>query len=243
VDLDQDGLDDRWELQVAQDYLPYVSLSTTEDCGPPDGFAVRVSPHPQDASRPPRYLEIRYDHLYQVDCGTAGHNGDDENFSITVDTTLPAPAGIMVIAAISHRNTACEHDSWCVQQSWSASPCSGYATCDKPSMGSGRDGYPVVYVSKDKHGDYATMNGCIFGCDFGSCELNPMPDLPPMVNVGEPSHPLVNNLTTQGFINFDAGWSDQTLFDYDPWGGQQFGGAGTVSADLTDSALDTPICQ
>jgi len=238
VDEDQDGLDDAWETQVASDYLPFVSLSTSEDCGTPSGFAVRVFPHPQDPSRPPRYLEIRYDHLYQVDCGTAGHPGDDENFAITVDTTLPAPEGIMVIAAISHRNTACEHDSWCVQQSWSSSPCSGYATCDV-----GSNGFPVVYVSKDKHGDYATTNGCTFGCDFGSCELNPTPDRPLIVNVGEPGHPLVNDLTTQGFINAANGWTDTTLYDYDPWGSQTFGGAGTVSADLTDAALDTPICQ
>jgi hypothetical protein len=243
VDNDQDGLDDNEELQIAQDYLPFISLTSGESCGSPDGFAVRVYPHPSDTSSPPRYLAIRYDHLYQTDCGTNGHNGDDENIAITVDTTLPPPQGIMVIAAISHRNTPCEHDSWCVQQSWSASPCSGYATCDSSGPGTIRDSYPVVYVSQNKHGDYATMNGCTFGCDFGACELNTVPDLPPMVNVGEPGHPLINNLTTQAFINADAGWTDTTLYNIDPWGPTQFGGAGTISADMTDTALEPPLCQ
>jgi hypothetical protein len=242
-DLDQDGLDDAWETQIATEYLPYISLDPGEQCGTPDGFVVRVSPHPGDPSRPPRYLEIRYDHLYQTDCGTSGHIGDDENIAITVDTSLPAPQGIMMIKAIAHRNTACEHDSECVQRSWSQSPCNGYATCDPGPVGATRSGYPVVYVSQNKHGDYATMNGCTFGCDFGACTLATQPDLPAILNVGEPGHPLVSNLTTQGFVNADAGWTETQLYNYDPWGSATFGGAGTVSADLTDSALDTSICQ
>lgn len=164
-DLDQDGLDDAQETQLATDYLPYISLDPADACAKPDGFVVRVSPHPGDASRPPRYLEIRYDHLYQTDCGTAGHVGDDENIAITVDTTLPAPQGIMMIKAISHRNTPCEHTSKCVQQSWSQSPCNGYAACDVGPLGATRAGFPVVYRRADKAFSHGTMVSRVFRRD------------------------------------------------------------------------------
>ena len=49
VDNDQDGLDDALEQQLAEQYLPYVSLAPDDGC-PLDGFLVRVRPHPADAT-------------------------------------------------------------------------------------------------------------------------------------------------------------------------------------------------
>ncbi len=59
----------------------------------------------------------------------------------------------------------------------------------------------------------------------------------------EPCFPLVNDLTTQGFITAANGWTEQALFHYDPWGGQPFGGADVIASDLTDPAFATPPCQ
>ena len=55
-----------------------------------------------------------------------------------------------------------------------------------------------------------------------------------MVNAGEPGAHLVSNLTTQGFITAANGWTEEELFDFDPWAPGDFGSAGDVSDDLVD---------
>jgi hypothetical protein len=66
---------------------------------------------------------------------------------------------------------------------------------------------------------------------------------PPIVNAGEPGHPLVGDLTTQGFITAQNGWKNMELFHFDPWADKTFGGAGNISHDLVDPAYDTPACK
>ena len=61
-----------------------------------------------------------------------------------------------------------------------------------------------------------------------------------IVNVGEPCHPLISNLTTMGFITTQNGWTHMELFNYNPWGGQAFGGASVIANDLTDPDFETP---
>src|SRR4051794_36283714 len=77
IDNDGDGLDDALELQLANDYMPFVSAAPDDGCAR-DGFLVRVRPHPQD----PAKILIVYDHLYESDCGLNGHTGDDEVFGV-----------------------------------------------------------------------------------------------------------------------------------------------------------------
>ena len=38
------------------------------------------------------------------------------------------------------------------------------------------------------------------------------------------------------------GWTNAALLDYDPWGGQPFGGGSPILTDLTDPAFDTTGC-
>src|SRR5437016_3365687 len=80
VDDDHDGLDDARELQLAADYQPFVSIDPNDGCAL-DGFVVRVTPHPADATK----ILIIYDQLFQDDCGLNGHVGDDEVFSVAID--------------------------------------------------------------------------------------------------------------------------------------------------------------
>ncbi len=93
--------------------------------------------------------------------------------------------------------------------------------------------YPVIFHSEDKHAGYA-HDSCDFFCDNGGCALADAPAVMPMVNVGEPDARLVSNLTTEGFINEASGWTEQELFDFDPWAPGDFGSAGDVSDDLQD---------
>ena len=231
ADLDMDGLDDARELEMAKGYYPYVSVHPSDKCSL-HGVIVRVSPHPIEKGR----VMIWYDMLYDNDCGAGGHIGDDEEFGVVIDPTKPAPEGILAVRAISHQGTACERVTTCGK-------CTGLKACTTAMRG-GKD-FPTVFPSKDKHGNYTDSATCSssFVCDFGGCALAPA-DAPPIVNVGEPGHPLVKNLTTEGFITAANGWKNASLMNFDPWKPGIFGGAGDVSNDLVDLAfvVDTKAC-
>jgi hypothetical protein len=233
VDLDGDGLDDATELRLAVDYMPFLSLAPDDGCSL-DGMLVRVSPHPAD----PTKVLIVYDHLLEHDCGLSGHIGDDEVFGIAIDPARPAPAGILAIRAVSHQNTPCERDTEC-------STCGGgdaRPACDLAADGASM--WPVVYASKDKHGNYASLGQCpLLGTCFDDCTLATQRTRPPVVNAGEPAHHLIDDLTTQGFITAANGWTEPALMHFDPWNPTaNFGGAGNIAADLADPAFVAAPC-
>jgi hypothetical protein len=230
VDRDLDGLDDALELDLAKRYLPFLSLSPKDGC-PRGGLVVRVSPHAKDA----KLLHVVYDWLYEQDCGLNGHTGDDEAFATTIDPARPPPDGLVALIAISHQGTPCERTSQCGQ-------CMGQTACE--TLTQGGKAWPALWPSRDKHGSYVnrskactTLTTC-----FDTCEDNPSPAMPAIVNVGEPTHPMVHDLTDEGFITAANGWTKLELFHFDPWGNKDFGGAGNVTGDLTDPAFDTPAC-
>jgi polyhydroxybutyrate depolymerase len=226
VDPDCDGIDQDLEDQMARDYLPFISHHPEEEC-PRGGIVYRARKHPID----PTKVFITYVTLYENDCGVGGHVGDDEVFGVTIDPAVPAPGGILAIKAIGHQGTACEQVTDC-------GTCEGDNVCDTLE----KDGapYPVVFHSKDKHAGYA-HDDCNFFCDNDGCGFAAAPADLPMVNVGEPGARLVDNLTTEGFINAENGWTEQELFDFDPWAPGDFGSAGDVSDDLVDLAF-LPDC-
>ena len=225
VDVDGDGLDDADERNWADEYFPFYAIHPSDACTT-HGVVYRLSPHPADASK----ITITYDVLYDADCGANGHAGDDEVFSVLADPSKHGKDGILAVRAISHQGTPCEHDTTC-------GVCQGMTACGTAKR-NGTD-YPVVYASKDKHGNYADKPTCdgSFICDFGGCGLPSTADAPPLVNAGELGKPLVSNLTTQGFVTTTNGWTNQALFDFDPWKVGNFGGAGDVSKDLVDPAF------
>src|SRR5688572_9263525 len=140
VDQDQDGIDDARELALARDYLPFISMSPVDEC-PRSGLVVRVRPHPGDAT----LVHILYDLLFEKDCGITSHVGDDEVFAITIDPTVPPPAGILAMRAISHQGTICQRISECGR-------CGGLTACETKPL-DGKD-WPAVWPSRNKHGLY-----------------------------------------------------------------------------------------
>lgn len=228
VDGDGDGLDDRVEAELAAAYLPYLSLHPDDGCTR-SGLVARVRPHPADATK----LSIIYSHLFETDCGLSGHTGDNEAFGLAVDPALPPPAGILAIKTASHQSTPCERVTECT-----TCPGDERRACDLAA-----DGTPVLYASKDKHGQYATRGQCGFGTCFDTCALNPVPHRPPIVNVGEPGAPLVTNLTTQGFITAANGWTEAEVMNVDPWGPDDFAGAGHIAGDLVDPTFEPAPCD
>ena len=235
-DADGDGLDDAQELAWARQYFPYYNISPEEHCGV-HGIITRVTPHPVGMG----LIHIIYDVLYDQDCGAlgtgvTGHIGDDERFAMTINPALPPPDGIVVIKAISHRGSQCEMTSMCGR-------CAGATPCQTLALNGVQT--PAVWVAQDKHGNYVNRNMTCLPTAANVCGdvcQDSAPDMPSIINVGEPCHPLVNNLTTMGFITTANGWTHMELFNYDPWGTQAFGQAEVLANDLVDPALDTPGC-
>ncbi len=230
LDDDHDGLADAEELRLARDYLPYLSIDPTDGC-PTMGALFRARKHPAD----PTLVQITYVLLYDKDCGLGGHNGDDEAFGVTIDPAIAPPKGLVAQKAISHQGTLCERQSEC-------GVCPGMTPCDL--LPKGGVPTPVMYASKDKHGSYARLDACgLFSTCLDSCTRSPAPTAPVVLNAGESNAHLVMNLTTQGFITMANGWTSMELFNYDPWGGMSFGGAGNVADDLTDEMFTPQACH
>ena len=225
-DADGDGIDDATELSLAKNYFPYYSVEPNDRCGR-HAVLFRLTRHPQDATK----IAIWYVVLFERDCGLhgiGGHAGDDEVFGEIVDPTLPAPDGILALRAISHQNTVCEHVTSC----GTLPNCAPCVTANK----SGR-AFPVVFASRDKHGNYVSTATCHRSlCDVG-CTLSSTPDGPMFVNAGEPGRPLVRDLTRAGMITSESGWTEPPLINFDPWGNRNFGRAGNVTDDLLDDSF------
>jgi hypothetical protein len=146
---------------------------------------------------------------------------------------LPAPTGILAMRTASHQNTPCQRTTECSTCANDTRP-----RCDL------QGGWPVLYASKDKHGQYVTKGQCtLFGTCFDQCTLNSARAVAPVVNVGEPDHPRVTDLSTQGFITSTNGWTEAALMNFDPWdAARDFGDAGNVAGDLQDATFEPAAC-
>jgi hypothetical protein len=213
-DADGDGLDDELEREVAWLNFPKLLLAPDESCGAPHGVIYRVRRHPQN----PKRLAITYVVLYANDCGELnGHVGDAESFAITVDLDAqPGALATVGVEAWAHFGTACGSTSSC-----ESAP--GTGACGD------RSGDIVVYSSRDKHANYLSTNTCSDNC-FDSCGAGQRLT-GPLVNVGEPDHPTVTDLTAQGFVQ--PGTWDQQLLHMNPWGSVEFAGGGRLDRPLT----------
>lgn len=228
-DKDKDGLDDALEQTLAETYLPFLSLAPDDGCSL-GGIVFRLYPHPTD----PNFIHIIYDHLFETDCGINGHTGDNEVFGATIDPKVAPPEGIIALRAVTHQGEFCEKTTEC-------GTCSGLMACGT-AMKNGK-AFPVVFSSKDKHATYVVQGECnVFSC-LDECALNAKDTAVPLVNAGEPTAPLTNNLTSSGFITTENGWTKMELFNFDPWDpAKEFGGAGNIADDLQDPAFLTPVC-
>jgi hypothetical protein len=237
VDSDGDGVSDEIEARVASEYLPFVSLHKNDTCTT-RGIVFRATKHPRNPGKLAVYGVV----LWDRDCGANGHNGDDEGFGVVIDPTKRGAAGILAVRTISHQNTPCESKGTC-------GVCPGMDRCTTVTTALGA--YPVIFASKNKHGNYVKESKCdgSFFCDSGGCELRTVAELQstriPILNVGEPTRQLVTNLTTQGFITAANGWRSANLMNFNPWRPGDFGGAGDLSKDLVDDAFiaDVAACQ
>jgi hypothetical protein len=222
IDADGDGIDDNLEREVAEMNFPKLLMGTEESCGSPHGVIYRVRRHPQN----PKRLAITYVVLYAVDCGKLnGHTGDAESFAITVDLDAqPGSPATVGVEAWAHAGTTCGSTSSC-----QTAPAMG--ACGEPGSTSSPPEV-VIYASADKHANYLSPNTCGNNC-FDSCDQGAR-IWGPLLNVGEPDHPMVTDLTTQGFVQ-GSDWAAE-LQHFNPWGVPEFAGGGHVDNELNQVA-------
>jgi hypothetical protein len=234
-DEDGDGLDDDFEREIAEVNFPTVWLAQGEPCGTPHGVIYRVRRHPQN----PQLIAVTYIVLYGVDCGEAtGHLGDAESFAITVDLDAqPGAPATVGIAAFAHAGTTCGSTSSCTaQMATSACAYSDSSAASTPGGGAASaPGEMTIFSSTNKHANYLSLSTCSDNC-FDRCSMGER-ITGPLLNVGEPDHPLVTDLTTQGFVA-GPGW-DASLMHINPWGKTEFGGGGRLDVPL-ESHLAPP---
>ena len=225
LDRDQDGIDDATEAQIAMSYLPFLSLSGNDLCTT-SGLAVRVTP-----SAMPPLVMVRYAWLFDAECDNVPNEGSGGSISLLVNPGVVGAAGIIGVRAIAREGTGCQNISTCGQ-------CLGQLTC--ATLG----GLPAVWAGLDSHALYVnSTESCIpVTVCAAECDDAAMSAAPPMVNVGEPSVPLIHDLTDQGFITAANGRQSMSLMHYDPWGGLPFGAIAPVSDLLDGVAIDPPIC-
>jgi hypothetical protein len=217
-DQDGNGLDDAFEREIAELNYPKVALAYQDECAVPRGVIYRARRHPQN----PKRVAITYTVLYNRDCGEVNsHDGDTGTFAITVDLDAePGAAATVGVTAWAHYGTICGSTSSCETEP-------GTNECATPKGGQ----EVVIYTARNKHQLYlskSTCNGnCFDRCDDGERVVGPL------LNVGEPDHPLVTDLTTQGFVKSADGWLHQ-LLHFNPWSSKSFAGGDQLGQRLID---------
>ncbi len=221
-DVDGDGIDDDLEREVAELNFPAVWLDPGESCGTPHGVIYHARRHPQN----PRRIAVTYIVLYGVDCGAFnGHLGDAESFAITVDLdAAPGAAATVGVAAFAHAGTTCASNSSCATAP-AMNACGDSSATTSPSE-------VFVYASRDKHASYLSAQTCADNC-LDQCNEGTR-IWGPLVNVGEPDHPMVTDLTAQGFVKAADGWNQQ-LLGFNPWSTVEFAGGGRLDKPLSEN--------
>src|SRR5262249_38295925 len=135
----------------------------------------------------------------------------------------PGSAATVGVQTWAHAGTTCGSTSSC-----ETAPAMG--ACGAPG-GTSSPSEVVIYASADKHASYLSPTTCANNCFDTSSPGTRI--WGPLLNVGEPDHPMVTDLTTQGFVQ-GSDWA-AVLQHFNPWGTPEFAGGGHVDNELTNS--------
>jgi hypothetical protein len=167
-DADGDGIDDALENELAERFFPAIHYSGDERCAYPlpRPFVFRARYPSVNGFVHTDYMLINYVQLYAEDCGTNGHEGDNEAF----ETFLHWNGDdweFYGISATAHWDAVCETQT-----------------------SSGSD---ALWIGNDKHGTYT--DPCACGCFGGdNCQYDGPGLDHTLFNVGEPDAHLIDEL-------------------------------------------------
>ncbi len=181
ADQDRDGLDDQLEQRLLEQFVPQFETSRNECDIAPAEF-VRDVEHPATQLRNgtiygqafPRQsrVELHYYHLWNRDCGRAGHALDAEHVSALLENAGGKWKALYWYAA-AHEGTACDVSSGA-----------------KAGDVAGTDRGPQVWISEGKHASYLDPGACKWGCGGDKCSAAQPLKIARIVNLGEPGAAL-----------------------------------------------------
>ncbi len=204
TDDDNDGIDDSLEQALAENFFPSTHYHWNESCPDPDPspviFRARYG-QATNGSLHTDYIIINYVILYNEDCGFDGHNGDNEALEVWLQWN-GSDWEFRAVSATAH---------------WGAT-CEDFTVSDDD----------VVWISKNKHGNYADYNEC--SCIGSPCSSDgPTRDYV-FYNAGEPDHHLLN-----GLGSVESYWSSEAI-----WTDPQFLSAGDIYYQMFNSNFWQP---
>ena len=207
TDSDSDGLSDALEQRLLLQFAPSFMVGEKDCSVSPAEFTPEVETPDvkadngtiygqvfpaKDSTDPAITAEIHYYHLWRKDCGSHGHPLDTEHVAVLVrasdpDLTTATWKAIYWYAA-AHENTVCD-----------VSQIARAATLHAEDHGA------AVWISPGKHASYLNKTLCQRGCGADRCENMVPLHATPVINLGEPNHPMNGSLFTSS--------SEWPLFD------------------------------
>lgn len=187
-DSDRDGLSDRLENTLLQQFQPRWRISKDDCSDKPGKFRQGVSIPTVVANDGTIYgqvfpykgrrdeVELHFYHLWRQDCGELGHPLDAEHVSVLLrlvreGTSEPEWRALYWYAA-AHEDTVCD-----------ASQITRAATLGAEESGA------TIWISPGKHASFLNEELCSRGCGGDHCvDMRPMKE-GEVVNLGELSHP------------------------------------------------------
>lgn len=191
-DIDNDGLDDQFEQQLLERFVPTWMVSEKECDSLPAEFdpgkqapqllAKNVTIYGQVfplelSGRSGVFIEVHYYHLWSRDCGLNGHPLDAEHVSVllSADTFVDSVSewNAEYWYAAAHEDTVCDTSH----------------AARGSSLKAVRRG-PTVWISAGKHASFLDKSVCAGGCGSDDCsEMSPV-EISKIVNLGEPGAPM-----------------------------------------------------
>ena len=200
TDTDHDGLSDRQEQALLEQFRPEFMISESDCAVRPSSFEPgQVVPTPMAAdgtiygqvfpvvfpgassgvvpgvvpAQGSAYLEIHYYTLWDRDCGRRPHPLDVEHVSAIVTNSKGSSPRALYWYAGAHENTACDISS---------GARAGAIAAEQHG--------PVVWSSGGKHALYLRKNMCHHGCGADSCDDDvELAQNGPVINIGEMGAP------------------------------------------------------
>ena len=234
-DDDVDGLNDAWEDVVIDRLRPFVRLDEAEQLvnepGTAVGLVARVTLR---GGYVVLYMMLGYARDYGSCGGFTAHNGDSERVVLELELLDETTGDAVVHQAYTaaHEGTINDHG-----MVFGTDELGELVHEDDPTFGEPRW---VVFASANKHATYASAAICEavspLPCVDEDCSPDGVADptpytlLLPFTNAGEPTAPLLGDLSPLGFPGEDA-WLDQPFC-----GG--LGGSGCASSVYDKLTVD-----
>lgn len=187
IDSDHDGLSDALEQRLLEQFVPKFQADAHDCAGTPASFepdllepVVAAEDGTIYGVATPRkvngvgkdLVEVRYFHLWRVDCGRMGHRLDTEHVSALIEKESDHWTALYWYAA-AHEDTVCD-----------ASQVTRASTLGAENAGA------AVWISEGKHASFLNEKLCPRGCGGDKCGGLQTMTVSRIVNLGEEGSPM-----------------------------------------------------